>query len=67
VTISLPKGGVQEVVLVDRDRNAVLGKALWSGAREKRVTTTLCGARSLVLKVRQRGAYGPVVATVEKP
>jgi hypothetical protein len=67
VTIRLPKGGVQEAVLVDRESNAVLGTALWSGAGVKRVTTTLCGIRSLVLKVRQRGAYGQVVATVEKP
>jgi hypothetical protein len=67
VTIRLPKGGVHDVVLVDRERKAVVGTALWSGASEKRFTTTLCGTRSLLLKVRRRGAYGQVVATVEKP
>jgi hypothetical protein len=67
VRVRLPKGGVHDVVLVDRERKAVLGTALWAGSREKRLTTTLCGTRSLLLKVRQRGAYGQVVVTVEKP
>jgi len=35
--------------------------------KTKRITTQVCGARSLVLKVKQGGAYGRVAVTVEKP
>ncbi len=67
VTVRLPKGGMHDVFLVDRQRGVIFGAALWSGASEKRFTTTVCGTRALLLKVRQRGAFGLVLATVEKP
>lgn len=67
ITIKLPKGGLHDAVLVDRDRKAALATALWAGPTTKRITTTVCGPRSLVLRVGQRGAFGRVVATVARP
>ena len=67
ITLGLPRGGVHDAVLVDRDRKAKLATALWAGPSTKRITTTVCGSRSLVLTIRHRGAFGQVVATVDKP
>lgn len=67
ISISLPKGGIQDVTLVDATRKTTLATGLWSSTKTKRITTQVCGARSLVLKITQGGAYGRVVVTVEKP
>jgi hypothetical protein len=67
ITISLPKGGIHDVALVDRASKATLATGLWSGTTTKRIATQVCGARSLVLKVTQRGAYGRIVVSVDKP
>jgi hypothetical protein len=67
ITINLPKQGLHDAVLFDRERGRILATGLWAGTSAKRITKTVCGTRSLVLKVSQRGAYGRVVAVVEKP
>jgi hypothetical protein len=67
ISISLPKGGIQDVTLVDATRKTTLATGLWSSTKTKHITTQVCGARSLVLKVEQGGAYGRIVVTVEKP
>jgi hypothetical protein len=67
IAISLPKGGLHDVALVDSTRKTTLATGLWSSATTKRITTQVCGARSLVLRVTQRGNHGRVVVTVEKP
>lgn len=67
ITIRLPKGGLHDAFLVDRDRKTTLATGLWAGPSAKRITTTVCGSRSLTLRVSHRGAFGQVVATVAKP
>ncbi len=67
ISISLPKSGIQDVKLVDVARKATVATGLWSSTTTKRITPQVCGARSLVLRVTQRGAYGPVVVTLDKP
>ncbi len=67
VSISLPKGGIHEVKLVDGTSKKTLATGLWSSTTTKRITTQVCGARSLVLKITQRGAYGRVLVAVVKP
>lgn len=67
ISISLPKGGIQDVTLVDGTTKKAIATALWSSTTTKRIATQVCGARSLVLKVAQRGAYGRVVVAVAKP
>jgi hypothetical protein len=49
------------------DDNKPVATASWSGQTAKRITTMVCGQRSLVLRVTQRGAQGRVVAVVERP
>lgn len=67
VAISLPKGGLYDVVLVDTARKTIVATGLWSGATTKRISTQVCGARTLVLKVSRRGAYGRAAVTVDRP
>ena len=67
VVVTLPRGGVHDVVLLDAKTRATVASGLLAGMKTKRITTTVCGARSLVLKISQRGAYGRVVAAVERP
>jgi hypothetical protein len=67
IAISLPRGGTYGAVLLDTARKRTVATALWSGATTKRISTQICGSRSLTLRVTQRGAYGRVVVTVDKP
>jgi hypothetical protein len=67
VVVTLPKGGVHDVVLVDAASKTTLAKGLWSDRSTKRISTINCGARSLVLRISQRGAYGRVAVAVERP
>lgn len=66
IRVTFPKGGLYDVVLVAADGKR-LAAGLWSGTTVKTVSTTVCGPRSLRLEVTQRGAYGRVVAVVERP
>lgn len=65
--ITLPRGGTHTVSLIDATRKTTVADALWFGTSTKRIATTVCGQRTLVLRVTQRGAYGRVVVAVEKP
>jgi hypothetical protein len=67
ITVTLPKGGLQEVTLVDPEVSKPLARALWSGTAVKTIAATVCGERSLALKLTQRGSYGRVTAVVRKP
>jgi hypothetical protein len=67
VTANLPKGGLQEIALIGANRRTVLKKAFWSGTRTKRITTSICGQRSLYLRVTQKGAFGRVSVTASTP
>jgi len=67
ISISLPKGGIQDVTLVDATSKARIATGLWASTTTKRIAMQVCGARSLVLKVTQRGAYGRVVVSLAKP
>jgi hypothetical protein len=60
ITVSLPKGGLHEVALVDVARKKVLAVGLWAGRSVKKIATNVCGYRALVLRVTQRGAFGRV-------
>jgi hypothetical protein len=66
-TVTLPKNGLHEVVLLDADRGTVLAKGLWASRTTKRVTTTVCGERSLTLRITQSGGFGRVSVVVLKP
>jgi hypothetical protein len=67
IRMTLPRGGLQDMVLLDADGKTVLAKGLWSSTSTQRITTTVCGQRSLVLRVTQKGALGKIVVTVSRP
>jgi hypothetical protein len=67
ITAALPKGGQHEVVLVAANRKTVLRRALWGGQRAKRIDTTVCGQRSLFVRVTQAGALGRVSVSAATP
>jgi hypothetical protein len=67
VTVALPRNGLHEVALLTADRRTVLQTGLWASATTKRITTTICGERSLVLRVTQKGALGRVTVTATAP
>ncbi|HXG77136.1 MAG TPA: hypothetical protein VNJ53_11240 [Gaiellaceae bacterium] len=67
VTVSLPRGAEHEVALLSGDRRTVLRRAQWIGQRAKRATATVCGQRTLFLRIAPRGAAGRVAVTVTTP
>ncbi|MDH4340178.1 MAG: hypothetical protein OEW47_07440 [Thermoleophilia bacterium] len=67
VAVTLPKNGLHEVVLFDSARKTTLQKGLWSSTTSKRITTTICGERSLVVRVTQKGGLGKVSVVVSTP
>jgi hypothetical protein len=67
VTVTLPKNGLHDVVLLDGDRRTVLAKGLWASGTVKRITTTICGQRSIVLRITQKGAFGRVSVVASTP
>jgi len=67
ITASLPRGGVHEVALVGADRTTILKRAQWTGQRVKKTATTVCGQRSLFVRVTQKGALGGVTVAASTP
>ena len=67
VTAVLPRNGLQEVALLGPDRRAVIRKGQWFGQRSKTLSTTVCGQRTLYVRVTQRGAPGLVRLSVTTP
>ena len=67
VEVALPRGGLHEVALLSADRRTVLQKGLWSSMTMKTLTRTLCGERSLFLRVTRKGALGRVTVTATTP
>jgi hypothetical protein len=67
LTATVPRGGLHEVALVAANRKTVLKRAQWVGQRTKRTATTVCGQRSLYVRVTQSGALGRVTVSVATP
>jgi hypothetical protein len=66
-TVTLPRNGTHEVTLLTASRKTVLARATRSSPRVRQLTATVCGQRSVVLRVVQRGALGPVAVSVSVP
>jgi len=67
VSAVLPKGGLYDVDLVSANRRTVLRRALFSGTRTKRLAASVCGQRSLNVRVKQKGTFGRVSITAATP
>jgi hypothetical protein len=67
ITATMPSRGTHEVALVAANRRTVLRRAQWVGQRVKRLEGSVCGQRSLFLRVTQAGALGRVRVSVTTP
>ena len=61
-----PRNGTQELALVATDRKRVLRRAQWIGRRVVGATSTICGRRSLFVRVTSQ-SRGTVTVTVSTP
>ena len=66
VTVRLPRGGLHEVALTAGNRRTVIQRASSIG-RARRITGTVCGQRSLFVRVTQKGKPGPVTVVAATP
>ena len=67
VVATLPKGNTADVALLSSNGTTVLRHATPSSARTKQLTTTVCGQRSLYVRVTSKGAPGRVSVTTSIP
>ncbi len=67
VTATMPRGGTAEVALVSANRSTVLRRAQWVSQRVRRIEGSVCGQRSLFVRVTQAGAFGRVRVSVVAP
>jgi hypothetical protein len=67
VTVTVPRNGTHEVALLTANRRTVVRRGQWAGQRVMRLTSSVCGQRSFVLRIAQSGATGRVVVTATTP
>jgi hypothetical protein len=67
IAATLPKGGLYDVSLVAPNGRTVLKRGFFSGSRTKRIVASVCGQRSLFLRVTQKGTFGRVSVTASTP
>lgn len=67
VSVVLPKRSQSTVVLTSANGRKVLAKAVRSGARTRRISSTVCGQRALAVRVTQKGTLGPVSVVATTP
>lgn len=67
LSATLPANGTHEVALVAANRRTVLKRLQWTGQRVKRAEGTICGQRSLFVRVTQKGSLGRVRVSVTTP
>jgi hypothetical protein len=67
VSATMPRGGTAEVALVAANRRTVVRRAQWVGQRVRQLDGSVCGQRSLFLRVTQSGALGRVRVAVVAP
>ena len=64
---TVPVRGSADVALVSSNRSTVLHRAQWIGQRSKQAQGTICGQRSLFVRVTERGLLGRVRVSVTTP
>ena len=64
VMLTLPRNGLHDVSVLDAEQGTVLARGLWASPRAKGMSITLCGRRSILLRVKQKGAFGRVALAV---
>jgi hypothetical protein len=67
INAAVPSSGNHEIALVSANRRTVIRRAQWVGQRVKRLQSTVCGQRSLFVRVTQKGSLGRVRVSVTAP
>ena len=67
LSATLPANGTHDVALVASNRQTVLRRLQWTGQRVKSAEGTVCGQRSLFVRVTQKGSLGRVRMSVTTP
>lgn len=67
VVLSIPKGGLYNLSLLAPDGTTVLAGGLWSGTDQKKLSYTICGQRSVVLRVTRIGLAGRFAVRYTQP
>lgn len=67
LSATLPRNGLHEVALVAPNRRTVIRRARWTGQRVKSTAATVCGQRSLFVRVTQSGGLGRVTVSASLP
>ncbi len=67
LSAAVPPGANYEIALLGADRKTVIRRAQWAGQRVKQLTGSVCGQRSLFVRVTQKGALGRVRVSVTAP
>jgi hypothetical protein len=66
-SVVVPKGSVDQVVLTTANGRTVLARATRTGVRTMKLSSTVCGQRSLSVRVTRKGASGAVSVTTSTP
>jgi hypothetical protein len=67
ISLRLRPGAGHELALHSEDGRKLLARGLWSASRERTVDYTVCGERSVVVRVVRSGGAGPFEVHVTKP
>ena len=67
ISATVPTGGPFDIALVAANRRTVIRRAQWVGQRVKRLDGSICGQRSLFVRVTHNGALGRVRVSVTAP
>ena len=67
VVLSIPKGGLYNLSLLAPDSGTVLAGGLWSGTDQKKLSYTICGQRSVMLRVTRIGLAGRFTVRYTQP
>jgi hypothetical protein len=67
LSATVPARGSADVALVSSNRSTVLRRAQWIGQRSKQAQGTICGQRSLFVRVTEKGLLGRVRVSVTTP
>jgi hypothetical protein len=67
INATVPSGGNHEIALVAANRRTVIRRAQWVGQRVKRMQGSVCGQRSLFVRVTQAGSLGRVRVAMTTP
>lgn len=64
INVAMPNHGEADIALVAADRRTVIRRAQWVSQRVKRLGGSICGQRSLFVRVTQKGLVGRVRISV---